>query len=130
MNRDWDAPEPESIDVDFEPDRSGKRARLLVRDRSASPQAETLKLSDVLDDDDNAWTKKSKIPRMKLYSDSVEPKSSAKSRILKSFKRKVANNPLSTEIYEEEEDDESMDEEESRDMDMRQKINLKVQARR
>lgn len=85
------------------------------------PAGETIKLGE----EEDEWSKKSKIPRMKMHADDVlERKSSAKERIWKSIRRRVGNEPriLSVEEiddYEEEDDDQ----------DMRSRINFKIEIK-
>jgi hypothetical protein len=80
LRRDWDAPaevvddfEAVAEDLDHNP-RSRKRSRLIIRSGSSSPPAQTLKVSEVIEDDESAWTTKSKLPKMQMYADSVENK--------------------------------------------------------
>ncbi len=115
---DWDA--PEASEPRSEPRRGVKR-RLVEVDAPASPEAETIKFGE----DEDRWTSRSKLPKMKMYSDDVESKKSAKQRIFKSLKRKVENPPKRVEIHEEDLDEDELE----RSGDMRQKLNLKVQAR-
>ena len=61
--RDWDAPQlqeenPEAYEV---PQAIRRKRRLIARDGSVSPPAETMKYDEMEDDD--PWKKKSKIPK-------------------------------------------------------------------
>ena len=65
-----------------------------------------------------------------MYADEEEDKVSAKDRIFSSIKRRVANKPQ-IEVYEEDVEDEAFDEpalEEGEQVDMRQRLNFKVQS--
>ena len=64
-----------------------------------------------------------------MYADEEEDKVSAKDRIFSSIKRRVANKPQ-IEVYEEDVEDEAFDEqveEAGEHVDMRQRLNFKVQ---
>ena len=103
-NTDWDAPQ---IQTDWDApqdENSRKRKRRLIASEEIDSEdeenfGETIKLTE----DDSEWTKRSKKPRMRMHSDDVETKVSAKHRILSSIKRRVKN-PTQRErmeIYEE-----------------------------
>ena len=65
-----------------------------------------------------------------MYADEEEDKVSAKDRIFSSIKRRVANKPQ-IEVYEEDVEDEAFDEqveEGEEQVDMRQRLNFKVQS--
>jgi len=128
--KDWDAPEPEEDNPEaYEvPHGIKRKRRLIAREDSVSPPPQTLKFGE---ENEDRWTKKSKIPRMSMYADEEEDKVSAKDRIFSSIKRRVANKPQ-IEVYEEDVEDEAFDEqvvEGEEQVDMRQRLNFKVQGK-
>merc|ERR1719266_2666108 len=128
--KDWDAPEfeednPEAYEV---PHGIKRKRRLIAREDSVSPPPQTLKFGE---ENEDRWTKKSKIPRMSMYADEEEDKVSAKDRIFSSIKRRVANKPQ-IEVYEEDVEDEAFDEqvvEGDEQVDMRHRLNFKVHGK-